>query len=312
MTAPRWGLVATVKAPLTDILAFAAHHLDLGAHRLYIYLDAPHPQAFAALKAHPKIRVTLCDDAYWARTGRPRPAKHQVRQVANATHAYARRAEVDWLAHIDVDEFLWPQTPPLADLLAALPSDTRAARVRPIEALAGGDGTAFKAFLPSDTRRQLAEDLYPTFGRHIRGGFLSHVAGKLLMRTGLAGVELRIHNAMQDGAQIASAELASVDLCHLHAKPWQEWRATYRYRLEKGSYRPDLPPNVPREDGGMTLHDLFTHLEQSEGEAGLRALFDEVCADTPALRARLDARGLLRHRDLALDSKIQRHFPDFR
>ena len=100
-----WGLSATIKAPAAEILRFVAYHLGQGAHRLYIYLDDDNPTAFAACKAHPKIRVTHCDDAHWRtlNNGR-RPVKHQVRQAFNATHAYNRPAEVDWLIHIDVDE----------------------------------------------------------------------------------------------------------------------------------------------------------------------------------------------------------------
>ena len=306
-----WGLVATIKAPARDILAFAAHHLGLGARRLYLYLDEDNPQAFPFLKAHPRIRPVVCDAAYWDKLGIKRPAKHQVRQGANATHAYRRRAETDWLIHIDVDEFLWPRTT-IADHLAALPDTTLSARVRPIEALAGGDGTHFKAFLPGETRLQMVEQLYPNFGRYVRGGFMSHVAGKLFVRTGLGAVDIRIHNMVLDGEKNPkSCELAEIDLCHQHAKPWEDWLASYRYRLEKGSYRADLAPAISRENGGMTLHELFTYLEESEGEAGLRAFFDEVCADTPALRERLDHHGLLRRRDLDLEAKIHRHFPDF-
>ena len=61
----------------------------------------------------------------------------------------------------------------------------------------------------------------------------------------------------------------------------------------------------------MTLHDLFSYLEQTEGEAGLHAFFDEVCADTPALRDRLSQLGLLRLHDLQLDAKIRKHFQNF-
>ena len=38
-------------------------------------------------------------------------------------------------------------------------------------------------------------DIYPTYGLHLNGGFLSHVAGKVFVRTGHDGVGLRIHNA---------------------------------------------------------------------------------------------------------------------
>ena len=201
---PTWGVVATVKAPASDILDFAAHHLDLGARRVHVYLDAPCPEAEAALRAHPKCRVILCDDAYWRRRRKRagRPAAHQPRQSLNATHCLTRRPGVDWLAHIDVDEFLWPATP-LPAQLAALPADCLSARVRPVEALAPdpddpppGGTRWFKscARLPGRRREETAA-IYPGAGAHLDGGFLSHVAGKVFVRTGVPGTSLRIHNA---------------------------------------------------------------------------------------------------------------------
>ena len=304
-----WGVVSTVKAPLTDILAFAAHHLDLGAHRLYIYLDDPEPDTFNTLKSHPKIRPTACDDGYWQKQGM-RPRKHQVRQGRNATHAYNRRAEVDWLAHIDVDEFLAPPAP-LSDLLAALPPAATSARIYPVEALAG-DGTRFKRAARGPDQAVVIDRIYPVYGRYLRGGFMSHVAGKLFARTGLEGVDFRIHNVLVNRKTSPDGTtLDGVDLCHFHAKPWEDWFATYRYRLQNGSYRPELPPAVPHDRGGLTLHELFTAIETEDGEAGLRAFFDEVCADTPMLRARLAAEGLLCTHDLQLSAKIRKHFPEF-
>ncbi|GGH29898.1 Glycosyl transferase family 2 [Cribrihabitans marinus] len=303
-----WGLVATVKAPTRDILRFAAHHIELGAHRLYIHLDAADPQAHAALKAHPKVRVFDCDADFWARTGKPRPDKHQVRQSANATRTYAR-AEVDWLAHIDVDEFLWSDRP-VATQLAALPSDIFCARVRPIEALAG-DGGAFKAPVPPGPgRAAIAERIYPGIGAHVPAGFLSHVQGKLFLRTGRPDVSFRIHNVYAGGVENpGQTELAGMDLCHFHAADWEHWLSLYRYRLAQGSYRSELRPGRPRPQGGMTLHDLMSLAERTDGPEGLRKIFDTLCVDTPALRERLSAEGLLRLRELNLNESLARHFP---
>src|SRR6056297_2395339 len=117
MNQPTWGLVATIKADTTAILNFAAHHLDLGAHRVHVYLDAPAPHAFAALKAHPKCRVTLCDATYWDRRGK-RPDTHQPCQSTCGRFCRQWVALIDWRAHIDVDEFLWPSRPLPAQLAA--------------------------------------------------------------------------------------------------------------------------------------------------------------------------------------------------
>ena len=305
-----WGLSATILAPAEDILRFAAYHLEAGAHRLYLYLDAENPEAYAPLKAHPKIRVTTCDAAHWQKISGKPPVKHQVRQTQNATDAYRRATDVDWLIHMDVDEFLVPERP-VAEILADLPAEEQIARIRPMEALSG-DNTHFKAFIPNGPdRANTVAAIYPTYGPYIKGGFLSHLAGKVFVRTGLEGIRVQIHNVFQDDQMIGGPEQQpGIDLAHLHAKSWDDWLAAYRYRLEKGSYRAELAPNRPRDRGGLSMHELFAMIESEGGEEGLRAFFDEVCADSPDLRSALDAHGLLRRVDLNLDAILPRHFPD--
>lgn len=308
---PTWGLTATILAPTQDTLRFVAHHLEAGAHRIYIFLDAPNVTAHDALKAHPKVRVTTCDDAYWQKQNGKRPAKHQIRQTVNATQTYRRKAEVDWLIHIDVDEFLIAEQD-IAQILQQQPPDLISARVRPMEVLAG-DGNAFKAFIPPGPNREnLVRQLYPAYGDYVKGGFISHVAGKPFIRSGLPDVQVRIHNAFQNGEMImGSEETAGIDLAHCHAKNWDDWLAHYRYRLEKGSYRAELAPAISREKGGLSLHELFQVIEAENGESGLRAFYDEVIADTPQLREKLAENGLLRQVNLSLDATVAKHFPDF-
>ncbi|MEL7163836.1 MAG: glycosyltransferase family 2 protein [Pseudomonadota bacterium] len=305
-----WGIASTILAPAEQILRFAAYHLELGAHRVHIFLDNGNADAYRALKAHPKIRVRVCDDAHWRKLGGPRPKKHQVRQSVNATQAYCRSADVDWLIHMDVDEFLVPQQR-LDKRLSAAPSTTQYLRCRPTEALAGGDGTAFKAFIsPGPNRQRLVETLYPTFGRHLRGGFMSHVAGKIFLRTGLPDIELRIHNAFQHGETLGDGtEMPDCDVAHVHAASWDAWRAAFEFRLQSGSYRPDIKP--ARGEHGVRLHDLLTGIYTDAGERGLRAFFDEVIGDSAALRSTLQEHGLLRLIPLDTDAPLSRHFPDY-
>ncbi len=310
----KWGIVSTIKAPGEDLLTWAAYHLDAGAHRLFIYLDAPCPEARDLLAQHAKIRVFDCDDASWAhRRKAGKPEKHQVRQTLNATRAYRRQSkDLAWLIHMDVDEFLWSETP-LCETLGKLPETILCARVQPIEALAGGDGTAFKGLIPKGPESgTLTGRIYPTYGEHLLGGFLSHTQGKVFVRPGQENATLRIHN-FYSGPQENPAQtvLSDVDLCHLHARDWDSWISHYRYRIQKGSYRSEMRPARPREMGGVTLHELLSLLETENGTAGLRVFFEEVCADTPALRARLEAEGYLRIRSLGLAQKLQKHFPDF-
>ncbi len=317
---PTWGVVATIQASDEDILNFAAWHLDQGAQRVQIYLDEDAPKAFAALKAHPKCRVILTDAQYWKRRRRHkgRPEKHQQRQSANATHCYKRDPEVDWLLHTDVDEFLWPMAP-LQGQLAALPETALSARVRPIEAMAPDpdDPPEANTLWCKACARLLAhrradtDAIYPTYGAHLDGGFISHVAGKVFVRTGLPDVSLRIHNAFRDGEMDREPiELSDTKIVHLHAPSWEHWRAHYRYRHEHGSYRAELR-SAPQPDGaGLNKHALFAAIEAEGGETALRRLYEGVNTATPDLRKRLEAHGLLHKVALDLDACRARHFPD--
>ncbi len=305
---PTWGIVSTIRAPLPDILRFAAHHLDLGADRLYLFLDEPNRRAVRVLRQHPRVEVRVCNAAFWQRRSRIRPEKHQVRQSANATFTY-RRCDLDWLAHIDVDEFLWPASP-IAQLLQDVPQDLPAVRVRPVEALAG-DQDLYKAFIPSGPGREaLVEMLYPNYGGFVLGGFLSHVQGKLFVRTGLKNLSYRIHNLFQNKEILpVKTELQQVDLCHRHAPSWDHWQAHYRFRLDRGSYQAGMTPNVPRERGGLNMHELLSWIEAEHGPEGLRAFFDEMSATDSDVRTRLEDHDLIRHRPLNLDQKVAKHFP---
>lgn len=303
-----WGIVSTIKAPVQETLAFAAYHLSKGADRLYIYLDDANEETFDALNEHPRITPLRTDDAWWARRGR-RPIKHQVRQTRNATHCYRRLARVDWLIHMDVDEFLVSEAP-VDEILASLPEDAICARIRPMEQLAG-DPTLFKAFIAQGAeRRRLVDEIYPVYGPYLKSGFLSHLAGKIFVRTGQDDLKLRIHNAMLGDDMIKDEiELSEIDLAHAHAKSWEQFLAQFRFRMEKGSYRSDLAPSRSREAGGMTLHEVFRQIEADDGEHGLRAFFEEVATATPRLTKALEDRDLLKRADLQLPSHFRKHFP---
>ncbi len=302
----RWGLVSTVKAPLPAIARFAAWHLELGAAHLHLYLDAPDPSVAAFLNAHPRITAIPCNDAYWRATGKTRMDAHQLRQAHNATRSLRLlEDDLDWLGHLDVDEFLLTDAP-IAGKLAALPPATAIARIPPAEALAREDGVpqAFKlTHKQAGIKKSQLQEVYPTFGLHLYGGFLSHTSGKVLARTGIPDTRLGIHTLKHKGEDATNRmKPPGLYLAHLHAPSWEHFRAHLAFRQTKGSYR----PRSDRPELGQA--ELLRFLVEEEGEDGLRAFFDEVCADTPELRRRLDTRGMLLTRKLDLDAAVARVF----
>jgi hypothetical protein len=251
---PSWALVATVKAPEDKVLAFVAHHLGLGAQRIFLYFDDPEDPAHAAVAGLPRVTATRCTPAYWAqRNGRH--DRHQNRQARNARDAY-QRAGTDWLGHLDVDEFLHARRP-VADVLADLPGTDQVLRLEPFEAM-------HDPALPDDifTARAFRGSLkgvpdalrHRVLGRHagvIPDGLLSHAVGKVFFRTGIPGLSPRLHGVMLQGTRLpAAAWRDDLQLLHFHAQDPAAWRAALPFRLTRGAYmyRPALQEFLSRAD----------------------------------------------------------------
>lgn len=297
---PRWGVATTLKAPRDKILAFAAHHLDLGAARIWLHFDDPTDPLAASFTDHPRITAIRCDDGYWEKLCGTRPDTHQMRQVRNVTRVL-RRAKLDWVLHVDVDEFLIParQT---AEILSDLPPEQLVLRVEPWEALHEPD-------LPDDIftarhfRRQtpkgsdgLARALYGEAGTLLESGMLSHTVGKCFFRTGIAEMIGRIHGARIKGIPVEGGAFhPELALLHFHASEANDWLSRLPYRLEHGAYqyRPAMQ----------------AWLRQATPEARA-AFYHQIQTARPELLAELDRAGLLRRETLGLRDALARRFAD--
>ncbi len=288
-----WAIVATVKAPEEQVLAFVAHHLSLGCAHVAIYFDDPADPVQAALRGLPRVTATLCDDAHWARW-KNRPERHQNRQARNALRAY-RLCRQPWIAHIDVDEFLWPDLP-VAEILDPVPPAQLMVRAEPFEAM-------HDPALPDDifTARQFRAPMKAphaalrraALGPHaevLTEGVLSHSAGKAFFRTGIPGLVPRIHGGSLEGERLPGPRFEPrLKLLHFHAQERERWLAALPFRLERGAYqyRPEL-------------HD---HLGNAT-EAEIAAFYDATQRVTPEQAALLAARGRLVEADLHLRQRV--------
>jgi hypothetical protein len=220
MSAPSWGLVMTAREPAALVLANVAYHLGLGAAEAHVYLDDPADPAAALLAGLPGVHLTLCDDAHWAGLARRRPEGQNRRQGMNATQAY-RRAGVDWLIHLDADEFLRPTGDMRAEL-AAFPRGFGYVAVPPAER-AYPAGRAQQGLFDGGFRRPLR--VPPRLHRALTGraapylelGLASHTSGKAFTPTGF-DYAIRIHRprgSETDKLPAHSAHTAqSVELLH--------------------------------------------------------------------------------------------------
>ncbi len=243
MTAgPAWGVVATVKAPVAQVLAFRDHHLALGAARLWLHFDDPDDPALEAVR-HPQVRALRCDDAYWQATAGRRPDRHQNRQGRNMQRVYAK-APLPWLAHLDVDEFLQPRRP-VSAILAEAPEDRPMVRAAPWEALHDPEAPPgpfaarhFRRALKGAGFARLRDQVFGPYAALLPEGVLSHSAGKCLFRTGLARFEPRLHGAFRAGVRVPGGDFhPDLPLLHFHAHDPAAWKDRLAFRVERGAYQ---------------------------------------------------------------------------
>lgn len=243
-----WSLVATVKAPEDKVLAFAAHHLSLGADHLWLFFDDPAQPIPAPLAHHPRVTVTPCDEDHWLRTSKKRPPQHQNRQTQNARLTYRALVTSDWIAHIDVDEFILPQRP-VAAILDDAPAETIAMKLEPFEAM-HDPLLADDIYTSREFRGALRHEHWPRrraalgpYRKVIRDGMLSHTVGKVIYRTRIPGLLPRLHAVMLDKEFVKTPDWQpEMKLLHFHSQDKAAWLAALAFRMTRGAYqfRPEL------------------------------------------------------------------------
>lgn len=285
-----WGVCTTVKAPEAQVLAFARHHLALGASRLWLHFDDPEDPAAEAAGQLPRVRAIRCDTAYWLKSGGRRPDKHQSRQSRNMQRVYLG-TRLPWIAHLDVDEFLWPRRL-VAEVLDGVPATAAQVRCAPWEALHDPSVTQgafparhFRAAIPGAGQARLRDRVFGPYAALLPQGVLSHSAGKCFFRTGIAGLEPRLHGAFMAGRRVPGGAFnPDLPLLHFHAHDPADWTAKVAFRVAKGAYQ--YNPALASYLGGATA-------------AEISAFYDRVQVAHPQTLAALRAAGALIEAEVA-------------
>ncbi|KAJ55022.1 hypothetical protein ACMU_14800 [Actibacterium mucosum KCTC 23349] len=169
----------------------------MGATKIRLYLEGPDGPAFAEkLKDFAGCEPIIADNTHYA-TYLPNGlgAIFPQRQHTNATAAY-REMDVDWILHIDADEFL--QSTDLSDELDRLPADINSVRfvngeryfVEGEEADTPLNGHCLAPLLADHpTSAPFRKEPYVSFTNN---GFTAHDLGKSATRAGVP-VEIQVH-----------------------------------------------------------------------------------------------------------------------
>lgn len=299
-----WGVVTTALEPPPLVAAFAAHYAKLGAQRIHIFLDRPDAEAEALLARVPGCLVTVCDEAYFrGNFNCARPDGPMRRQRLNATLTY-RNAAVDWLLHVDADEFV-PDTH-IGEELAHVPEEVDALSLPNLERayMAGRgvetifDGVFRRAFAgpPEVLPPLLGEDL----ARFTIGGFCGHSLGKSFTRTG-RDHKMGLHAPRRQSAPVVLQSRRSV-VCHYDGLTPLHWALKLARYVGTDIY--DRPAR-----GGRHRYEQMQFVKENAGRgARIMALHDRIRVIPEADHARLSALGYLEERMPAVADAVREIF----
>jgi len=308
----KWGVVATVREPADLVLAFVAHHLELGADEIVLYLDDPEDEVFPILRRTGKVRAVRCDWRYWDRLtdGKGRPGNQNQRQAKNATQAY-KTTKCDYLIHLDADEFLYLARP-IEEEVARLEGDECWLRVPAMERCwqAGNrDESIFGGVFRSQIRNA------PKVVRNIYGDevvpFLSHglagaAHGKPLVRVG-EQVSLQVHAAKLPGKNAGWAphrRATGLTVLHFDGLTPLHWVAkTLRYAEQDDAAIDDLLHDA-RARQVRAARDLMGSMPE------LLRFFRQITGLSPEQASALTAHGKLAALEFDPAAAVKRVFPD--
>lgn len=310
------SIVTTAKAPLDAIFRHVDYHLQIGVCRCYLFLDDSDPASSAPIKERYADRVVVheCTASYWMDTHHlPRPDSVEERQRLNADYALslARHNGDNWIAHIDIDEFIYVSSGALPNELNAMPGKN-VVRMDVLEAIPPAletadlfDITDFKA-LPFDVsfkdssysascrlRRCCQAAFYRVLfavGKRLglssmRHGFHyfynAHVIGKCITRVTDDVESLRLHfPRLKPGAMIKIDASARCMLMHFESCTISEWIGKWQRRRSKEGFAAALDPRQ-----SAIFAQFEVHATEQKGLEGLyRSLYLYAEAELKALR----------------------------
>lgn len=289
-----WSVTATVAEPVELLVAFACHHLALGASEVRIYLDKPTGEAKRQLRRIPGVVVIPCNRTYWStQWDMEAPERLMLRQRRNALHAY-RETSADWLANIDTDEFLYAPTRidtvlsqvPQEDDYVVMPNVERVFRSGEVNSIFSG---VFRIRSPHRQRRN--DEIFGEINKFTRSGFSGYVIGKSFLRTGrrmVPGLHRPFRNERSDdlSSDLKQSNVSLPLVCHFDGLTPLHWISKLLRYHEMGTYSGKLrqdPARVAQIDyviknlgsfaAVQELHDLIkivdVETEQSLWRQGL-------------------------------------------
>lgn len=192
-----WSVVTTVKASKELVDFFINYYLEIGAHKIHLYLDDPKDSFIKDSYNNEKVIFHICDDNYWGVDYKFKNLKYagrsdavERRQEHNVIHATKFFPETKWMLCVDIDELIYSKRD-IDSVLEEIPDNVYSLRLKPYEAIylnkpprSVEDVFSTNYFKHREKRcdTHFWNRIYPKGFIH-KDGLFGHITGKSFFRT---------------------------------------------------------------------------------------------------------------------------------
>lgn len=225
------AITTTIRSDLNTIKNFINYHINIGIDYIFIFFDNPLDNHFNYFQFyHENVQCILCNEKHWQQLNCNANSNIECRQVNNANWALeaAKKKQIDWISHIDIDELIYTKNN-IKDVLLSLEKSTDVLWLPPLEAIPETvDCTEPFINLHSFKRLPNEEDQFYDGknkeayfqGEYFRG----HTAGKSIIRISDKIADISLHKPIAKKTYDLKVQMLALSyLLHYDCYDYSSW-----------------------------------------------------------------------------------------
>lgn len=277
---PSWSVICYANEAPEHLRAFVAWHLAQGAEKIHLMLDNTDGEVENMFDHLPQVHARVFRPDYWTipegKTEVGRKFKHDFL----STKAY-HESRSDWVLHIDVDEFILPETS-VEQTLESVPDDVPGIRVYAADRLLPGPHSHWASdiyrFETKDRNPEWLDQVY-AHPHQLNFGLRGHADGKVFIRGRQKGLQLRSHRIEKSGKAVPirrSKWSTEFTLLHMFVFDYEHYLRKGEWKFVRGPrnrIRDEIIDNPTARD--QRRIEIATAFEHSDDDLKKR-LFDDM------------------------------------
>lgn len=221
-------IAVTLRAPLGQIKSFVNYHLNIGVDHIFLFFDSPNDKTIRFFKKNKRV------SCFSGRGNGIVAIEDRQRKNANDALKIAREMNLEWIAHLDIDELILTRLK-LKDLLGKVSAKVDYVRLATLESVP--EKMSYKD--PFKEITLFKNNFHKISKKYFKG----HACGKSIVRTSARFDCIGIHRpSIVHGKLNSRYVLFNARLLHYFCCNYDDWKRKWIWRIDGSGRAKDMQP----------------------------------------------------------------------